>query len=340
MVASNPSWIDGVGLDAFRLRRIDSLMVMSNGVDPLGARTGILPGSNGFNVTVSGTTITVGTGLTTLYYAGQGAYRIAFTSAATLTLDPAHATLPRVDLVYLRVWDNVIDGSGQGKADVVYLPGTASSSPSAPTPVGSVIYMRLAHITVPASGGGAPTVNNTVKPTTVAAGGILPGSSAPSTPYVGQYWDDGSDLRRWNGSSWDTYQKVETVGWTQPSLASNYTTGDLTTNGNLNGPLRYRKYVDRGTTYLEWDGGAQRTSGSQVANILASALASTNRPSARASFTIARNVTAITGISASTSVVHSLKVDFNQDGTVGLVAATAGDIETSWFSFKGIRYPL
>ncbi|MFE6015006.1 hypothetical protein, partial [Bacillus thuringiensis] len=82
MVAVNPSWIDGLPVDAMRARRIDSLMVMNNGSHPLGARTGILPGSGGFTVTVSGTTITVGTGIASLYYAEQGVYRVAMTSTS------------------------------------------------------------------------------------------------------------------------------------------------------------------------------------------------------------------------------------------------------------------
>ncbi|MGW4784236.1 hypothetical protein [Streptomyces sp. NPDC004230] len=239
MTAVNPSWIDGVSLDSFRLRRIDSLMVMPNGLDPLGARSGILPGSNGFNVTVSGTTITVGTGIGSLYFAGQGIYRIAMTSTSNLTLNAPHATLPRIDLVYLRVWDNNIDGSGQTTADVVYLAGTASSTPSAPTPSGTVIYMRLAHITVPASGGGSPTVNTTVRPITVASGGILPSSTAPAGPYVGQYYDDGTNLFRYNGTDWDTYQKVPGA-WTPFTPAwTGSTTNPSIGNGTLTG--RYSK---------------------------------------------------------------------------------------------------
>jgi hypothetical protein len=91
---------------------------------------------------------------------------------------------------------------------------------------------------------------------------------------------------------------------------------------------------------MEWDGGATRTSGAQTDNILSSALATTYRPTARASIVVARNATAITGVAASTSVFHSCKVDFQQDGTVSLVSATGGDTETAWFSLKGVRYPL
>ncbi|MEW2161451.1 hypothetical protein AB0912_00340 [Streptomyces sp. NPDC007084] len=338
MVAVNPTWIDGVGVSGYYLRRGDSILTMHNG-NALGARSGVVPGSGGLNVTLSGSTISVGSGIALVYYAGEGLFRASMTSISTLTLTAAHATLPRIDLVYLRVWCNSVDGSGLNQADVVYLAGTPSSTPAAPVPVGTVIYMPLATISVPASGGGSPTVSNAVRPYTVAAGGILPlQSSAPPSPYVGQFYDDQTNLRRWNGSAWETMAKVETVGWTTPTLAANYTTGDLTTNGNLNGPVRYRKYNDRGTDYMEWDGAAQRTAGSQVANILNAALGAAFRPTARASFVIARNATSIAAGDA--SVVHSVKIDFNQDGTIALVGATAGVTETTWFALKGIRYPL
>ncbi|WP_263165389.1 hypothetical protein [Streptomyces sp. SCSIO ZS0520] len=340
MVAADPAWINGVALDGIELRRVQALQVMSNGT-ALGGRAGVVPGAGGLNVSLSGSAISVGSGTGWVYQAGQGMYAVCLPSGATATLQAAHATLPRIDLVYLRVWDNSVDASGLNQADAVYLPGTASSTPAAPTPAGTQIYLPLATINVPASGGGSATVSNAVRPVTVAPGGILPGQTSPPTGlYVGQFYDDGTDLKRWNGSSYDTYQKVETVGWTTPTLATSYTQGDTTTNGNLNGPIRYRRYVDRGTTYMEWDGGAQRVAGVQTANILNAALAVGFRPTARASFVIARNATSITGVSGSTSVVHSAKVDFYQDGTVGLVSATAGDSETTWFSLKGIRYPL
>lgn len=128
--------------------------------------------------------------------------------------------------------------------------------------------------------------------------------------------------------------------WTTPTLGTGYVQGNTTTTGNLNGPLRYRKVNWFGTWFMEWDGAANRSNGAQVANVLSAALPASHRPAARASLVIARNATSITGVAASTSVVHSLKVDFEMDGTVALVSATAGDVETNWFSFRGIRYPL
>lgn len=129
-------------------------------------------------------------------------------------------------------------------------------------------------------------------------------------------------------------------GWTQPSLGAGYTQGNASTQGNANGPIRYRRVNYLGGWWMEWDGGATRATGAQTANILLAALGTANRPVNRASFVAPRSATAITGVSGSTSVFHSLKVDFNQDGTVELVSATAGDVEATWFSLKGIRYPL
>ncbi|MFH9977951.1 hypothetical protein ACH4ND_01560 [Streptomyces sp. NPDC017179] len=322
------------------LRRGDSVLTMHNGA-ALGARSGIIPGTGGLGVSLAGTTITVGSGIGLIYYAGEGTFRASMTSSSTLTLQAAHATLTRIDLVYLRVWCNSVDGSGMNKADVDYLPGTASATPSAPTPTGTVIYMPLATITVPPVGGGSPSVSSAVKPFTVAPGGILPlQSSAPASPYVGQFYDDQTNLRRWNGSVWETMQKVESIAWTTPVLGSGYTTGNGTTNGNANGPVRYRTFTERGTPYIEWDGGATRATGAQNANILNAVLPSSVRPQNRASFVVPRNASGISGVSGAGSVVHSVKVDFNQDGTISLVTAAAGDSETSWFSLRGIRYPL
>ncbi|MEU6990411.1 hypothetical protein ABZ953_07070 [Streptomyces sp. NPDC046465] len=129
-------------------------------------------------------------------------------------------------------------------------------------------------------------------------------------------------------------------GWTTATLGTGYTQGNTTSQGNNNGPIRYRKVNWLGGWWMEWDGGATRANGAQTANILSAALSSTFRPSARASFVIPRNATSITGVALSTSVVHSCKADFDTDGTVSLISAGAGDVETQWFSLKGLRYPL
>lgn len=259
MTAVNPSWIDGVALDAYRLRRGDSVLTMHNG-NALGARSGVIPGAGGFNVSLAGSTINIGSGIALVYQSGQGVYRAAMTSSSTATLNAAHATLSRIDLVYLRVWDNSVDASGLNTADVVYLAGTAASSPVAPTPAGTQIYMPLANITVPPSGGGSPTVSQAVLPVTVAPGGILPSSTAPPSPYTGQYYDDGTNLLRYNGSSWDTYFKVPGA-WTAytPSWTA-ATTNPSLGNGTIAG--RYQKVGRQVTIHINLIAGSTTAYGS------------------------------------------------------------------------------
>ncbi|WP_069883562.1 hypothetical protein [Streptomyces luteocolor] len=129
-------------------------------------------------------------------------------------------------------------------------------------------------------------------------------------------------------------------GWTTPTLGTGYTQGNSSSQGNNNGPIRYRRINVQGTWFMEWDGAATRTSGAQTSNILNAALATQFRPVNRASMVIARNAADITGTANSTSVYHSCKVDFQQDGTVSLVSATVGSAEATWISLKGCRYPL
>jgi hypothetical protein len=338
VTAVNPSWINGVALDDYRLRRIDTVLTMHNG-NPLGGRSGIVPGTTGLTVTLSGTTITVGSGIALIYQPNQGVYRVAMTSTSTATLQAAHATLSRIDLVYLRVWDTSVDASGQNTADIVYLPGTAAASPVAPTPTGTQIYLPLATITVPPTGGGSPSVSQSVLQYTVAPGGILPSTTAPLSPYTGQFYDNGTDLLRYNGSSWDTYQKVASVPWTTASLATGYAH-----DGNGNGTVQYRKITSFGTDYMEWRGGLGITYSSNAlqntGNFLNAALAASLRPP---------SLRTVTGAcSATSSSALSLKIDFKVDGTTNIVGTTtsASDsystqiIRPPWLSLNNVRYAI
>lgn len=334
-----PKWIDGLSYDGLSLRRGDILSGMHDGT-ALGVRAGVRPGGSGLNVTLAGTTITVAAGVALVQYqSGQGAYRVCLASATNATLTAAHATLSRIDLVYLRVWDTLVDASGQKMADVVYLAGTPASSPVPPTPSGTQIYIPLAQITVPPSGSGSATVSTAVTAYTVAPGGILPAATAPATPYVGQYWDNGTDLMRWNGSAWDTYQKLSTSGWTQPTLATGYTH-----DGNSNGNIQYRKISLFGTDYMEWRGGLGITYASNAlqngGNFLAAALGASLRPPSTRTLTGA--------CSASSSSSLSIKIDFKPDGTTNIVGPTTSATDTysnpvirpPWVSFNGFRYAI
>lgn len=228
MVATDPTWINGLTYDGVELRRVQGLAVMTNGT-ALGARGGIMPGSGALQVSLAGSAITVGAGAAFVYQAGQGVYGVSLSSGGSATLTAAHATLDRIDLVYLRVWDNSVDASGLNKADAVYLAGTASSTPAAPVPPGTQIYLPIATISVPHTGGGSPSVSMIV-PKTVAPGGILPDPAAVGY-YAGQYRDSGTGLERYNGTAWKPigpYTPAYTSQVSQPASPATMAFTDFT----------------------------------------------------------------------------------------------------------------
>ncbi|GAA2509891.1 hypothetical protein GCM10010406_52900 [Streptomyces thermolineatus] len=341
---ADPIWVDNLTTDGRKLRRADLMLAMA-GSTSLSARSGVRPGPGGLEVSVSGGTITVTAGVCAVYQPNHGLYRAALTASWTAALTPADSALTRKDLVYLRIWDTSVDSSGLSAADPVYLAGTPSSTPATPTVPSGEIGMVLGEITVPPVGGGSPSVNTSVRPVTVAPGGILPGqTTTPAGAYTGMYWDNGTTLCRWNGSAVETFQKVSSTAWTTAQLSPGYIQGNAVgaspSYGNGSGPIRYRRVLRDGTWWMEWDGGANRANGAPTDNILAFALTSTYRPAYRHPRVVARNATNITGVANSTSVVHTVKVDFNPDGTVALVSANAGSTETNWFSLSGVSYPL
>ncbi|MFD5795591.1 hypothetical protein ACFWIO_19035 [Streptomyces diastatochromogenes] len=335
----DPWAIDSLSFTGLEARNADAMFVMNDG-NALGSRSGVRPGDPGLTVTLAGSTINVSVGVAAVAYPGQGVYRVAFPSVTSPgSLTAAHATLDRIDLVYVRVWDNSVDASGLNKGDIVYLAGTPSSTPAAPAPAGTQIYMPLATITVPHTGAGSPSVSTAVRPTTVAPGGILPSTATPSSPYLGQYYDNGTDLLRYNGSGWDTYQKVLNTSWTQPTLATGFTH-----DGNSNGNVQYRLVTIQGTNFVEWRGGIGITYASNAiqnsGNFLASALGVSFRPPSTRSMTGA--------CSASSSSSLSLKIDFKTDGTTSIVGTTTSTSDTyanpiirpPWVSLNGIRYAV
>ncbi|MFD0405026.1 hypothetical protein [Kitasatospora sp. NPDC127116] len=231
---TDPLWLPTLGYTEDELRKMDSALLMADGT-ALGSRPGIRPGDPGLAVTLSGAAVNVSAGTASLYRPGQGVYRAQMPATTPGTLAAAHTTWSRIDLVYLRVWDTSVDGSGQRKADTVLLPGTASATPSAPTPAPTEIYVPLATITVPSTGGGgtgAATVSSAVRQLTVAPGGILPVSSAADIAIAGSYSGQArfNTLRMqpeyWNGVNWAAqgdYTNV-TPAWTasvtNPSLGN------------------------------------------------------------------------------------------------------------------------
>lgn len=234
MASTDPLWLPSLSLDETELRKMDSALVMADGT-ALGSRPGIRPGDPGLAVSLAGTTVNVTAGTATLYRSTQAVYRAQLAATSPGTLTAANASFSRIDLVYLRVWDTAVDSSGLRKADTVYLAGTASASPVAPTPGATEIYIPLATITVPSTGGGgtgAATVSSAVRQITVAPGGILPVSLAAdiaaSGLYAGQvrYNTVTGGLEIWSGSAWQaqgvwtSFTPTWTASPTPPTLGN------------------------------------------------------------------------------------------------------------------------
>src|SRR5689334_22200641 len=108
---ADPTWQNSLTYDGLELRNCDSVMVMSDGT-ALGSRGGVRPGDPGLTTTLAGSTINVSAGVASLTTTGQGVYRAALaTSSSPGSVAAAHATLARIDLVYLGAWDTDVDAS-------------------------------------------------------------------------------------------------------------------------------------------------------------------------------------------------------------------------------------
>lgn len=148
---------------------------------PLGARSGVRPGTSTGTVSATSTTwyCNPHAGVLDVQTAAEaGPYTYAIDSTVSGAIVASNASNPRTDIVFAQVTDAAEDGAAPGQAPVVtigYLAGTASASAPAPAvPARSIV---LARINVAKTGGGNPTVT-WVAPYAVGAGGILPVATA------------------------------------------------------------------------------------------------------------------------------------------------------------------
>lgn len=195
---------------------------------PLGAQSGVWPGTPLAVVSISGTTVTVGShgGVLDLEAsATAGPYVYAVAVAPTLTINAANATNPRIDLISLQLSDPAEgDGTSVPSVVAVYTAGTAASIPA--PPAAPARSLTLAQVNVPHSGGGSATITP-VATYAFAAGGIAPCSSStfyPASPYQGQMIFDLTlnYYLFWTGSAWQEVNQTTGFGFTTPSLGSSW----------------------------------------------------------------------------------------------------------------------
>jgi len=242
--------------------REDTRLVPLGALTPTSAvqtRSGILPGSstglyriNGFTLTGTTGTMsgTVSPGRAIVQSTdSRGAYPIALTEFENVTFADGDALYGRIDLLVLRIYDDVYDGSGRTESVVEIVNGTPSATPAVPAVPD--LALPLYEVTVPAGTsagtGGIPwTTGLTGRRTaTVGVGGILPiTTDTANGSYPGQYRDLNGQLQRWSGTAWADYPVLPTwQNWT-PVWTTN--TGSATPAfGNAALSCRYVKF---GTT--------------------------------------------------------------------------------------------
>ncbi|WP_225802506.1 hypothetical protein [Streptomyces sp. NK15101] len=227
-------------------------------VNPVQVRSGILPGSYSGQFRLSGFWMDKASAMTATVSEGraviqgdisQGVYPVALPASEQITFAAGDAQYGRIDLVVLKIYDNLYDGSTRNEAKIEIIQGVPGQAPKAPaTPARS---LALYEVTVPAGAsagnGGIPwnTSLKDLRTPVVALGGILP-VEGPVLPgaFPGQYQDTANNqFQRWDGGKWVAYP--EAVGGIVPSSAS-------TLQGSYTG-----QYRDGGDGRLErWNGSA------------------------------------------------------------------------------------
>ena len=205
---------------------------------PLGARSGVRPGTSVTTVTATGTTWSCAAfaGVADVQAAAEaGPYQFAFDAVATGAVTAANASSPRSDIIYVQVDDpSESDGSTVPLVTRKYLAGIAGAGAPVPAlPVSRAFIVAV--INVPASGGGSPSVT-WVAPHAVAAGGLLPlpDSSFPASPHVGQqvYRQDLKLPLVWDGAIWAGAWHTEFTGSASAPAGTNWGPGALTVDSS------------------------------------------------------------------------------------------------------------
>jgi hypothetical protein len=152
-MALEATWFNGVLYDAQDTRHGTTVFAGASRTANR-SRNGVkYTNGDDMQVTVSGSTATIKPGLAFLEVSQglQDGYVIRNDANHNIVLDPSHATLSRYDIIWLRIRDTDLDGTGVKAADFGFTKGADSSSPVEPAaPANSMVLARL--LIPPASG--------------------------------------------------------------------------------------------------------------------------------------------------------------------------------------------
>ncbi|MFE4589544.1 hypothetical protein [Streptomyces laurentii] len=301
-------------------------------VNPLGVRSGILPGSYDGKYRVSGLSVASAGPMTAIVSHGraviqgtttEGAYPVALDEDLTLTFADGDALNARVDLVVLRVYDNDTDTPGRYEAGIEIVKGAPAAAPVAPAAPARSLALVTVKVKAGASAGTGGidwTATGTLtdlRATTVASGGILPVYNNGGVPgaYPGQYQDNDNahSLQRWDGTSWVPYPKE--IGGIAPS-------GTVTAGSY---PGQYRDY--NGGQLQRWNGTAWVAYQPPVENESTTSGATALAGWSLNSFTARRTKSGLCSMSVSVKVVGA---DIPVDGTGNLPDLTLLTLPAGW----------
>lgn len=227
---------DGLPITAKQFRQANAARNGGGAGRPMGGRSGFRVDTPSTVFSATSTTWTlnpcsamIDPGATT----DQGMYGWSTDTNVTGSVTAADATYGRKDIVYIQVNDSTAgDASGAVSANVLYLSGTPAPSP---VPIGlPARSLLVGTITVPAAGGGSPTVvMNPAK--FVAAGAPLPVSSRAERDALVQYagaqvvrTDAECRIQKSDGSTWFGGEHVEFTGSYGVTPATLWGAGPLT----------------------------------------------------------------------------------------------------------------
>lgn len=213
------------------------------------------------NLTVQ---VAAGDAYVTCYNAGGGLYHVFNDGTQSAVITAAHATLPRRDLVVVRVRD--IEQSGAtDTADVFVVAGTASATPVDPSLPAGASYLTLARVAVAAAATTITSANITdLRTYAHTAGGVqvVTSGTRPASAYEGQqvYETDTDRVVTWDGTAWQTsaqlgawtaFTPTWTATTTNPTLGNGTLTGAYVQIGKT---VHYRIRVRFGSTSIRGSG--------------------------------------------------------------------------------------
>jgi hypothetical protein len=261
VTTSLPMWLTGCTYDADMGNDLRNSGVTAyfydEGIVSGGGTIGVLGGVLGG----AGLLVSPGTGMAVSVQPGSfvvpasatptaGGYASTLSSTATLTVQTADPTNPRIDLIVAYVLDA---GSSSSFGAVEIITGTAAPSPSAPSaPANS---LTLAQLTVPATTTSITSGMLADERTyTTAVGGILVAPKGSVTGYTGQLAYDKASGSFYHNNNTSSATQMHVLPWT-PVVATRST--NLTFSGSETSVLTCTFTADGYTdveAFFKWPG--------------------------------------------------------------------------------------